>query len=243
VRAFAAGRRGRSSGNSLWTAVLGSAPYGRIRDAPPGAPPPPLKRRDPSADSALRTAIPRPFVVFGELEHQRMSPARRLSLAGLALVTSLLALAPAASADRTFSLRYQTVDKADSVFVANTLMTCSGGGCGNVQAGTDTSQGNGSFNEVNVDQDADASTFSSSSANLTLPVGATVLFAGLYWGADTTAGTNGSAAPTPASNNVVRFRTPTAAYQNVTASVVDTDSQRTSRFQGFADVTNRKSVV
>ena len=36
------------------------------------------------------------------------------------------------------------------------------------------------------------------SDTIALPVGATVKFAGLYWGADTTAGTSGSAAPAPA---------------------------------------------
>ncbi len=36
----------------------------------------------------------------------------------------------------------------------------------------------------------------------------------------------------------MKFRTPAlAGYQDVTASVVDTDSQRVSRYQGFADVT------
>ncbi len=35
----------------------------------------------------------------------------------------------------------------------------------------------------------------------------------------------------------MKFRAGSGAYQDVTASVVDTDSQRTSRFQAFADVT------
>ena len=167
-----------------------------------------------------------------------MTRAHRMALAALLALTALLTLVPAALADRTFSLRYQTIDRAESVLVSNTLMTCSGGGCSGVRNGTDTSQGNGDFTEVNVNTDSDATTFSSSSANLTLPVGATVKFAGLYWGADTTAGTGGSAAPTPASNNLMKFRTPAlAGYTDVTASVVDTDSQRVSRYQGFADVT------
>ena len=168
-----------------------------------------------------------------------MIPVRRLVLASITALLVLLALAPLASADRTFSLRYQTVDRADSVFVANTLMTCPASGtCTNVRNGTNTTSGNGNFVEVNVDQDSDATTFSSSSADLALPAGATVVFAGLYWGADTTAGTGGSAAPNAAANNVVSFKTPVlASYTPVTASVVDTDSQQTSRYQGFADVT------
>ena len=40
-----------------------------------------------------------------------------------------------------------------------------------------------------VDADADGATFDSSSADLALAAGSTVEFAGLYWGADTSAGT------------------------------------------------------
>ena len=36
-----------------------------------------------------------------------------------------------------------------------------------------------------VDADSDADTFNSSTATLSLPAGASVTFAGLYWGADT----------------------------------------------------------
>ena len=169
-----------------------------------------------------------------------MIPVRRFVLASIAAALALLALAPLASADRTFSLRYQTVDRADSVFVANTLMTCPNGGtCTNVRAGTNTNNGNGDFNEVNVDADADGTTFSSSSADLALPAGATIVFAGLYWGADTSAGSGGSAAPNAAANNVMSFKTPAlGSYTPVTASVVDTDSLSTTRYQGFADVTS-----
>ncbi|MCU0312873.1 MAG: hypothetical protein MUC84_02275 [Solirubrobacteraceae bacterium] len=164
----------------------------------------------------------------------------RRSLPSLALATcaALLALAGPAAADRTFTPRYTTVDRADFAVVANTLETCSGGGgCNNVRNGT-TNGGNNGFSLVNVDVDGDASTFNSSSATLAMPAGATVLFAGLYWGADTTAGSGGAAAPTPAARDTVRFRTPVAAYQTLTATTLDTDSLRTSRYQGFADVTS-----
>ena len=45
-----------------------------------------------------------------------------------------------------------------------------------------------------VDVDADATTFDSSSATVALPAGSTVLWAGLYWAGDTTAGTGGEVA-------------------------------------------------
>ena len=60
-----------------------------------------------------------------------------------------------------------------------------------------------------VDVDADATTFDSSSATVSsvaLPAGSTVLWAGLYWAGDTTAGTSGVAAPTPASRGTVRLQ-------------------------------------
>ena len=67
-----------------------------------------------------------------------------------------------------------------------------------------------------------------------------MLFAGLYWGADTSAGTGGSAAPTPAANNRVGLRAPGAAgYATVTASqAVDTSpAPAQTRYNGFADIT------
>lgn len=91
---------------------------------------------------------------------------------------------------------------------------------------------------VNVDVDTDASTFNSSRARLNLPVGATVAFAGLYWGGFSTA----------ASRNTVRLVTPSSAgaYTTLTATVVD-DSSTTATpagaYQGFVDVTNAVSLA
>ena len=44
--------------------------------------------------------------------------------------------------------------------------------------------------------------------------------------------------PTPPQRNKLDFKTPTALYTTVTASVVDTDSTDTSSYQAFADVTS-----
>ena len=46
---------------------------------------------------------------------------------------------------------------------------------------------------------AKSTTFNSSRATLALPAGSTVLFAGLYWAGDTSAGDDGQAAPAPGS--------------------------------------------
>ncbi|MDQ3933992.1 MAG: hypothetical protein M3340_05105 [Actinomycetota bacterium] len=165
----------------------------------------------------------------------------RLLAPVLALV-SLLALAPPAAADRSPQVRYSTIARGDVKYVANTLLTCpgNGGACRNAKDGSDATATNNAFTMTYVDADADATTFNSSSASLSLPAGATVLFAGLYWGADTTAGAGGAAAPNPAAAGTVKLKAPgSAAYSTVTATTLDTDSARTSRFQGFADVTTQ----
>ena len=94
---------------------------------------------------------------------------------------------------------------------------------------------------VRVDADSDpATTIDSSSATLSLPAPATLLFAGLYFGAATTAGTGGQAAPSPAQRNTVKFKVPGAAsYATLTAGTLDTGSSDTAgRYQGFVNVTD-----
>ncbi len=169
-----------------------------------------------------------------------MTSLRRVAAVAIAILMAILACAPSAFADRAFGPRFITTDRGNIVSVANTLLSCPTGAanCANVRSGANTSLGNNSFTEANVDVDADATTFNSSQSTLSMPAGAVVLWAGLYWGADTTAGTNGAAAPAPASNGTVKFGTPPlGTYQTVNASVLDTDSLRVSRYQGFADVT------
>ena len=59
-----------------------------------------------------------------------------------------------------------------------------------------------------IDADGDPSTFDSSSSDLSLPTGASVLFAGLYYGGRLTAGSGGSPPPNPAARNTVLFKAP-----------------------------------
>ena len=87
-----------------------------------------------------------------------------------------------------------------------------------------------------VDADGDPATFDSSSADLTLPSGASVLFAGLYYGGRLAAGQGGSPAPNPAARNTVLFKAPgDAGYRSLTASQVDDSS---TQYQGFVNVTS-----
>lgn len=148
--------------------------------------------------------------------------------------------APAASADRAFSPRYSTNDQGDITMAANTLMTCpsSVSTCAASQAGTNTLS-NGDYTMGYVDVDSDANTFNSSQANLAVPAGSTVLFAGLYWAADTSSSLRNKGAPNPALANTVKFSRPgLVGYSNITASQFDTSAAASTNFQGFADVTS-----
>jgi hypothetical protein len=114
----------------------------------------------------------------------------------------------------------------DVTLIGNTIMTCAAGGqCASAQAGG----GGGNVNNQNftmqyVDVDGDATTFSSSSATLSLPSGATVLFAGLYWGGFSAV----------ASRNTAKLALPGGGYSVITAQQLDAIG---SAYQGFVDVT------
>jgi uncharacterized repeat protein (TIGR01451 family) len=131
-----------------------------------------------------------------------------------------------------FTRRFQTNDKGDIVFVSNTVMTCpsSRPNCASAQAGTaGTSNQNNAFSMVYVDVDSDASTFNSSRANLNLPAGSTVLWAGLYWSGDSS----------NATRSQVRLATPTSGgYTNITASSLYSGTGYQSAYEGFANVTS-----
>ena len=116
--------------------------------------------------------------------------------------------------------------------IGNALLTCdtSNSNCAQTLAGTRNS-GNGSFSMQRLDADngvlpaaAANQTTSSSRAALAAPAGSTVLFAGLYW----------SAQSNNSNRNRLSFLTPgAAAYTTVTGSVANAGSL----YQGFADVT------
>jgi len=166
------------------------------------------------------------------------TPAREAgrALLALALTAVLLALlaAPAGAADRAFTQRYATTDTGDTLVVGNTVATCTASAtysCNNARNGTLTGTGaqNGSFTMGRVDVDSDSTTATSSSADLTVPTGATVLFAGLYWG---------GIAATTSTRDTVKLRAPGAtSYTSVTATQLDTATSSASIYQGFANVT------
>jgi hypothetical protein len=165
-----------------------------------------------------------------------LSRASRL-LCATTLALVLLA-APAYAIDTPFAPRFAETVRGDIATVGNTLMTCptAASGCTTAQGGTGN---NNSFVMGYVDVDADATTFDSSSATVALPGGSTVLWAGLYWAGDTTAGSGGAAAPTPTSRGTARLKAGAGVYQTVTAAPADilTSSSQANRYRAFRDVT------
>jgi uncharacterized repeat protein (TIGR01451 family) len=195
-------------------------------------------------------------------------------LAGLMLfVVGLIGAAPAAAAlnptsvARPFTVRYAINTNGDIALAANTLMTCPAGSietqtltaCGNAQGG---SPGDDNYFDMEyVDIDGDLATIDSSSAHLAVPAGATVLFAGLYWGAaldqgetvdlqcDPSQPRTGHAANNVAAATSALLRVPGGlGYVPVNASVFDTYTEdllcaapgveERTRYQAFADVTS-----
>ena len=203
--------------------------------------------------------------------HSRMASGRLAAL--LLFAVGLIGAAQASAAVspnpivRPFTVRYAINTSGDIAMAANTLVTCPAGaietqskvGCSDVQAG-----GLGDDNYFGmgyVDVDNDASTFDSSSASLSIPAGATVLFAGLYWGAaldqgetlplqcDASQPRTGHAATTPSAAASALLQGPGGGYVPVSASVFDTYTEdlacgppgtvdERTRYQGFADVTS-----
>lgn len=149
-------------------------------------------------------------------------------LGALALAAGLIGLAaPAAlGAPTPFALRYSANAPGDIGIVGNTVLTCpaAAAGCAAVQGGTAVGQNNG-FGMGFVDVDGDPATFNSSRADLALPPGSSVLFAGLYWGGKTAAGgaPGAAAAPSLASIATVGLSSPGAAgYAPIAGAVVGT---------------------
>ncbi|MGB2756387.1 MAG: sigma-70 family RNA polymerase sigma factor [Acidimicrobiia bacterium] len=133
---------------------------------------------------------------------------------------------------------FVALDHGDFTRTGNSLLSCNAivVGCSDARNRVGASLKNNTWTMANVDVDSDSATFNSSSAKLTIPSGDTVLWAGLYWGADTAAGNGGSAAPNAAQKGTVQLSGPSAS-QAVVADATLIDAIRVSRYQGYADVT------
>ena len=140
-----------------------------------------------------------------------------------------------------FATQFAASARGGVATVANTLMTCpaAAANCLESRAGTTTGAAlnNNAYAMERVDADADLTTFDSSTATLALPAGATVQFAGLYYGARTSKGTGGEAATNAAARGTVLFQAPgSLGYSTLSATVFDSAAVAAA-YTGFVDVT------
>ncbi|MCX7601430.1 MAG: hypothetical protein N2Z75_05750 [Meiothermus sp.] len=139
---------------------------------------------------------------------------------------------------RSFATVFNSNTTGDIRILGNTLMTC-----GNStitpsnppNCDTSNTNLNNNVQTAFIDFDTDSSTSNSSRAALSLPSGAQVLFAGLYWGA--------RANPSTTTRNQIRWRPPgSSSYQTITADWIETITTQgaaTSRpYAAFANVTS-----
>ncbi len=163
-----------------------------------------------------------------------------LGALGATVIVGAVFCSPA-RADRAFGPRFSTNANGDIAIVGNTLETCQSAAadCPNARAGVGSELNNNKFVMEHVD--VDRTMFDSSSARLNLPAGARVLLAGLYYGARTTAGTRGKAAPNaaPAALRTVDFKLPGASGFERLTGELDESSEVKGAYGVFVDVTGQ----
>jgi uncharacterized repeat protein (TIGR01451 family)/LPXTG-motif cell wall-anchored protein len=99
---------------------------------------------------------------------------------------------------------------------------------------------NNDFDMIAVDFDGDASTFTSSRAQLAMPAGSTVLYAGLHWNAayGVEGFGNTVSAGEYAQRNTMKLKAPGGGYQSITADDTWEIPTGTKTYAGYADVTD-----
>jgi len=171
----------------------------------------------------------------------RFCSAFMIVFVGLMLIVSV-----ARASDRAFSVRYSSNDTGNIAFAANTLMTCpsSDNSCDNVQDSGPRTTANSDYNNDSydmqyVDVDSDSTTYDSSRAGLTLPAGAQVLFAGLYWSGDRSPNSSTLNTPAGSSRTTVKIKAPGAsAYTTLTSDQTDDSDYDSHIYSSFKDVTS-----
>lgn len=167
------------------------------------------------------------------------------TVASLLLPVLLLLCAAQAHAQRAFAPRYSATAPGNIETIGNITMNCDNFGqvpavaaCADSRVDTATggasTHSNNTFTMRHIKIENDAGVFSSSSATLSMPAGATVLFAGLYWSGVLA---NGGASETLARQ--VKLRQPGAAgYTTLAVQQFDTMSVGgRKQYQSFRDVT------
>jgi uncharacterized repeat protein (TIGR01451 family) len=185
-------------------------------------------------------------------------------LTALPIATIVSETRPAqAGVARAFTKRYQTQINGTIRIIGNSNTTCSTNATLSSNAGTCNAAQNRSGSGAALNNNGNyiqyvnsaGGVFNSSSADFTLPANAVIKSAGLYWGANTAAGTltsppntaytvvAGTAAPTPTDKNKVRFKIGGGGYQTLTADVINTANEglgggSATVYHAFKDVTS-----
>ena len=169
---------------------------------------------------------------------------RPFGLAGLRLPASFLiasvlfslGLAGSAQVVRPFNLVFTTNKLGDIAIIGNTLHTSPNPAVRNNSAATNLLINNENF-MVRVDVDSDTNTFTSSSADFSLPAGGSVMFAKLYWGAGTNLGNNiATGAPNAGLRGQVLLSFNGGAYVSITNTSLDAEPNG-NRYQGAREIT------
>ncbi|WP_428742791.1 T9SS type B sorting domain-containing protein [Tenacibaculum sp.] len=115
--------------------------------------------------------------------------------------------------------------KGDITFIANNVLSVDDSSH-DPEDPYDGSESNGSVNMQYIDIDGDASTFSSSSAELNLPTCSRVVYAGLYWaGVYQTEDWSDKKYARTGDPTEIKFKLPGGAYQDIKADVNNTTSR------------------
>jgi gliding motility-associated-like protein len=136
-----------------------------------------------------------------------------------------------------FTVRYERNLKGDMTLISNNIVNRQNNNDGpNIPYDVtgNSSEYNDNLNMQYIDVDGDASTFSSSSATLTLPASGCnkIVYAGLYWSATYRFNNGFSTSPGDGDNvrandfNQIKLKLPGGAYQNITGQLI---------FDGFTD--------
>ncbi|MFI5729684.1 hypothetical protein ACIA49_06135 [Kribbella sp. NPDC051587] len=159
-----------------------------------------------------------------------------LLVAGLGLVPTATARAETI---RTFGKVFGAQTNGAIRITGNALETCdtSAPTCKAALAGGNTGASNNEWAMRLLDADSDAATSSSSAATVSVPDGAKVLYAGLFWGASRAAGTGGTASS--GDGKTIKLKVPGGtSYQTLTAGRTDYLSVSTQDYSSYLDVTD-----
>ncbi|MEK7263051.1 MAG: Ig-like domain repeat protein, partial [Bacteroidota bacterium] len=136
------------------------------------------------------------------------------------------------AASEAWNKIYSINTKGNITFIGNTNASCTGAVgslCDSSHQGIASANNNSAVTMTNIDVDADGTTPNSSSAVLTLPNSATVLYAGLFWG---------GARKSTGGMDTIKFATPVAGYTALKAQAYYGATTTNAQYQCYYNVTS-----